>query len=90
MADFNASAYVAPDNGTCTAATSFKVIANAEINTIAEVTRYYLMYGFDTVFPLVPTVWTVVGAPDLTGALSGNPTINAATIRELFAWTETP
>lgn len=52
----------------------------------ASLTNYYLMIGWDTVTPTAITVWQVTGAPDTTGASSGNPTINAATIRILKAW----
>lgn len=65
-----------------------------QLNTAAEFlalptlspTTYYLMLGYDTIAVTTPTVWTVTGTPDITGALSGNPTINAATIRVLGIW----
>lgn len=49
---------------------------------------HYVMLGYDTVFPLAETMWPVTGTPDLTGASSGNPTINAATIRIFKSWVE--
>lgn len=65
-----------------------------QLNTAAEYlaqplvpsTTYYLMLGYDSILVTVPTVWTVTGSPDTTGAFSGNPTINAATIRVLGIW----
>jgi len=52
----------------------------------SSTTTYYLMLGYDTVVPTAPTVWQVTGTPDTTGASSGNPTINAATIRVISTW----
>jgi hypothetical protein len=90
MADFPANMYTVPtpllEGGSPSVTITMPAEALASQAIAAGTTYNYLMIGYDTVFPLVPTVWYVVGTPDLTGALSGNPTINAATIRQLLAW----
>lgn len=78
--DANSSAPVASSNGNPT----YAVTKSAETPfPVTSPTYEYVMIGFDTISVLVPTVWTVTGTPDSTGAFSGNPTINAATIRIL-------
>ena len=81
--DANSSAPVASANGNPT----YSVTATAEAPfPTSSPTLHYEMLGYDTIVPTAPTVWLVTGAPDTTGAQSGNPTINAATIRVVSSW----
>lgn len=88
MADFAAQSLAIVGFGTLTEATNiFNLVTSAEsLASGSGVTTYYLMIGWDTVVPTAETVWQVTSTPDLTGASSGNPTINAATIRILKVW----
>lgn len=89
MADFAAESLAINGFSTLYEATPvYNLVTPAEFFTTggASLTSYYLMIGWDTVVPTATTIWQVTGAPDTTGASSGNPTINAATIRVLKSW----
>ena len=89
MADFAAEALAINGFSTLYEGTPvYNLVTPAEslFSVGATVTSYYLMIGWDSVVPTAITVWQVTGAPDTTGASSGNPTINATTIRILKSW----
>lgn len=89
MADFNAEFFADGLTPLVEATSSMIVTMPAEDLSLAggaTLTVYYLMIGWDSVTPTAITVWQVTGSPDTTGASSGNPTIDAATIRILKTW----
>lgn len=89
MADFNAEALAQAAVSTLYEATqSMLVTTPAEyfVCSGGTVTTYYLMIGWDSITPTAITVWQVTGSPDTAGASSGNPTIDATTIRILKTW----
>ena len=89
MADFAAEQLASVGFSTLYEATnSYNLTVSAEFLFTggANLTNYYLMIGWDSVNTSSTTVWQVTGAPDTSGASSGNPTINASTIRILKSW----